>query len=652
MRRPTDETYSAIETPQQTLGGSSNSEPATLVLCIDRQTLIKVMSALHIAQGKFAEDLDADEVVTLLDDYQHIVPFQNALARLENPFEVACVPYPAPFWEDEPDADGLDDENNPTYEFVGDWIITQFVMTALSPGAAVVYVAASEVIKLAFGTTPGGAAVRVLLDGVEQAVYDITDSEFVTDIVIDAAEFLLGLGEGYIRGNEYELRLEEVVGGAALSAGFQAQSSHGRLQIFRKRIKVTDMDDKCCEGLTQIINQRIWQQTTNQYLDVMNNTDITNVNNINQFAGWDGSSDDALRDSAFCYTLGSFMAGLAYVYNQAAKDETSGGGIGQFLSGLVAGVTGFLGSLSPALRAVGIAAGFLSNPYFQLGMLLTSFASGMAAVFWDLPQGEQDADEILADTENFELAVQNAACLILEHLIYPLSQASLKTAINAAREEIEGGLTDLPGQLVKNMLLLLESHFSDRAFYISFIDAFGQIAGQSISAQAHYPCTCLVDDWQRLSGKGASEMSPILGEYWNAEDVFISNAVYLDGTTSLTEGRVRIPYVPNAFVRMYFHSPGGVTTSWYAAQFYWLDENLNVLGNDPRTQTSGTMHTAQPSSGIRASVRWVDVAFRGRRASAGGGLAAWERAVLMRVQQAASTPAFPAYTIPPNPLTP
>lgn len=110
----------------------------------------------------------------------------------------------APYWAD---ADALSDAGTAgNWEYIGDWIVTGFLATAVSPLAALVYRTVVPRARLAFKTHDAGMLADVFIDGIlavtvptlagtpgvsEKIIADIDLVQFAADHSLPAGERLI-----------------------------------------------------------------------------------------------------------------------------------------------------------------------------------------------------------------------------------------------------------------------------------------------------------------------------------------------------------------------------------------------------------------------------------------------------------------------------
>ena len=81
----------------------------------------------------------------------------------------------APYWDDEDGGDAGNEDNPedfPWYENISDFIVTSFLSTGITPGAAIQFVGTARKFRLAWRRSGFGGIVRVFLDGVGIADVD------------------------------------------------------------------------------------------------------------------------------------------------------------------------------------------------------------------------------------------------------------------------------------------------------------------------------------------------------------------------------------------------------------------------------------------------------------------------------------------------
>lgn len=527
--------------------------------CTTRDRLLKILSVLQQGAGSYPDDLFESEYNGGFEDKGHIYDIENALAYLNNPLENPCaVEYQPPFWETEDDSDGERDGQR-TYEIIGDWAINAFLMTALGPQASIVYQAISPTLKMAFGTTPGGSAVKILIEGLEYGVYQLTDSEQVTDIVIDAVDFLLENVVDWVAGNPYELKIEQ----PELLPEPQSRQARGQLQVFRKRIRGDAMSYQLRQNRT---NKLLLEQSTdggNTWTTAFNygvlpqgggvvttstentirnetivNTWQTNnvVNNItiNEFTEYDGSANDKARRDALCVAIELTIRGMNEAVAQANAQRTND------INDFIGGVIDFIGASFVAITTV-MSAG-ASVPVYTLGVWLKGMAvANFANSLWDIfveeatPQDVSDGVTFFAD-----IGVEDALCYIGNNMIYPVTQDGLSNLIRNASSAV---VAPSPSQqmFVEATLNAIADMFHNRAWFYDFINVWGGIAENVITTGVDLGNVC--ECWVKIC-KNPSPYAITLAPYPSNEVVKqaqVNNGGYLIGGQSsypVTGGRL------------------------------------------------------------------------------------------------------------------
>lgn len=173
-------------------------------------------------------------------------------------WETSCDPCQTPFWYDadtvddteccdENDQDCEDGDGDQWLEQVADWIITAFLATTFSPGAAIAYKTTIPRVRLFFRTGSLGAIGEILIDGILWGAIDTYTggaAEVIDNIIdLDAFRALHELGPENI------IEIRHAGGGAAaaaLPAGVASASSEAspyKLEVVRGDIRAPVLCD-------------------------------------------------------------------------------------------------------------------------------------------------------------------------------------------------------------------------------------------------------------------------------------------------------------------------------------------------------------------------------------------------------------------------
>lgn len=117
----------------------------------------------------------------------------------------------APFWDDEPNADGDGEGERWGFTEAADWVTTAFLAVAVNPGAAMFYKTVIPRGRIALKTHDFGGLARILIDGIMavevDTAADIPGVEGVVQVEIDFEEFA---ADHALLGTERTITIEKV----------------------------------------------------------------------------------------------------------------------------------------------------------------------------------------------------------------------------------------------------------------------------------------------------------------------------------------------------------------------------------------------------------------------------------------------------------
>lgn len=227
-----------------------------LPVCTNRDRLAKTLSVLW--EGRFLAAIQWDdpdfENSPPTDTLDHMTDILDALVFINRPQDAYCyqIPEDEPPFFDDPDVVDGEDTEAPDFMPVGgfwdsapDWIISGFLAVTFTPGAAILYNATIPRARLAFRTGNFGAAVRVLIDGLEAWTGDtlsgVTD---LLDIVLDIEQF--AADNSLPPADSRQIRIEH----AGASFGGMGAASMSKLEVVRGSIVPPSLCDAYPEAPT------------------------------------------------------------------------------------------------------------------------------------------------------------------------------------------------------------------------------------------------------------------------------------------------------------------------------------------------------------------------------------------------------------------
>lgn len=484
-----------------------NPDNVGVFFCTTRDRLLKILSVLQQGAGSYPDDLFASEVNGGFEDRGHIYDIENALAYLNNPLESPCAQeYQPPFYEDENDSGGVRNGEK-TFEIIGDYVIEGFLMTFTGPLGVVAYRVINGVVRFFFGTTIGGAMVRILINGLEYAVYELTDSETLAGYVVSVAEFLLSVGQEFVpEQTPVWIEIEQVPQieqeqYRTMARGQSARQAPltGNLQIGRGNIKYDG--DTMFKLRQSEINPFLLEQTNdgetwteaydysalgrgsggmtsseqNEYFNEINNiyesNDVVNNTTINNWTELDGRITDDAKRQALCMTIQSLIISVHETMRAGGEkiDDWSD------LAWL---------SLDLASSVIGAVISRRELRYAKIPVVgKLAFAVAVVNVVGDVVRIVATAlqnkpSDVVANLDTAWL--DSLSCAVLENLSNPITQAGVSNALFLASEEIDR-VTDDEILTYEIASALSSEMANNRGLWVDVVNVWGDLARNMIS---------------------------------------------------------------------------------------------------------------------------------------------------------------------------
>lgn len=449
-----------------------------------------------------------------------------------------CIEEKPPFYESEDDADGYRN-NQKTYELVGDFLIEGFIMTFIGPLGVVAYRVINRAVKFLFGTTIGGAVVRILINSLEYGVYLITDDANFASQVVDVADFLIAMGAEFVPDQTpVWIEIEEVpqIEQAQYFPNQRFAPTTGRLQIGRGNIRV-DEDDMTNfrlrqSGLNPLILQQTWDKGEtwtkaydfgaldtggtklthtetiiyNEKLIELFNQTIVNNTTINKNTEYDGTINDQYKRDALCLTLEQLVVGYQNVMESAPTGSVFEEKTWISLALVGAGLT-----LASAFAPVGAVWG----TYIAVGGGFVGLTGAIVEAMAVFGVGREAVDEVTSDD------LDDYLCIVINNLNYPVTQAGLGQAFSNAFDDLPA--TTDKEKYIKSLAQGFKEYMGTREMYSTFVNVWGDTALAMQAVDATYDgCLC----WTKIC-KNPSPYQRILTPY--AGNVTVKRATIDEG---------------------------------------------------------------------------------------------------------------------------